>query len=145
MMLGTIQANSYGCREMTMRSPLAIAACLALAVVTMAGQVSAQDQSEPQSSARLLVLNDDAAPGVRVLRGSAAPRRAAAAPQRDDVLGPGRYQVVGGERFWMFDRQTGKLASCINRLTSNVGERELECNFGTLSRYRRTFGNNFTH
>ena len=55
------------------------------------------------------------------------------------------YQVVGGERFWMFDRQTGKLASCINRLTSNVGERELECNFGTLSRYRRTFGNNFTH
>jgi hypothetical protein len=134
---------------MTMRSPLAIAACLALAVVTMAGQVSAQDQNEPQSSARLLVLNGDAVAqpngGLRILRGSAAPQRAAAAPRQDDVLGPGRYQVVGGERFWMVDRQTGKLASCINRLTSNVGEREIECNFGTLSRYRRTFGNNFTH
>jgi hypothetical protein len=61
------------------------------------------------------------------------------------VLGAGRWQAVGGERFWMFDRQTGKLAGCINRQTANVGEREIECNFGTLSRFRRTFGNNFRH
>jgi hypothetical protein len=144
---GTIQANSYGCREMTMRSPLAIAACLALAMVTTAGGASAQDEPY-QSSSRLLVLNGDAAAqpsGVRILRGSAAPQRTAAAPQQDDLLGPGRWQVVAGRHFWVFDRDTGNLASCRNRPTANVGERELECVFGTFSRYRRTFGNNFTH
>jgi hypothetical protein len=132
---------------MTMRSPLAIAACLALAVVTMTGQASAQGQSEPESSARLLVLNGDAPQpnGVRVLRGSVAPPRAVAVPQQDALLGPGRWQAVAGEHFWMFDRETGKLASCRNRGTANVGEREVECTFGTFSRYRRTFGNNFTH
>jgi hypothetical protein len=130
---------------MIMRFPLAIAACLALAVATMAGQVSAQ--SESGSSARLLVLNGDAAAqpngGLRVLRGSSAPPRAVAAPQ--DAVGAGRWQAVGGERFWMLDRQTGQLAGCRNRSTANVGEREIECTFGTVSRYRRTFGNNFTH
>ena len=131
-----------------MRSPLAIAACLALAMITTTGGTSAQGQSEPESSARLLVLNGVAAApanGVRVLRGSAAPPRAAAAPQEDALLGPGRWQAVAGEHFWMFDRETGKLASCRNRGTANVGEREIECTFGTFSRYRRTFGNNFTH
>ena len=132
-----------------MRFPLAIAACLALAVVTMSGQASAQDQDEPyESSSRLLVLNGDAAApsnGVRILRGSSAPPRAAAAPQQDAPLGPGRWQAVAGEQFWMLDRETGKLASCRNRGTANVGEREIECTFGTFSRYRRTFGNNFTH
>jgi len=131
-----------------MRSPLAIAACLALAMITTTGGASAQGQSEPESSARLLVLNGVAAApanGVRVLRGSAAPPRAAAAPQEDALLGPGRWQAVAGEHFWMFDRETGKLASCRNRGTANVGEREIECTFGTFSRYRRTFGNNFTH
>jgi hypothetical protein len=134
---------------MTMRSPLAIAACLALAVVTMTDRASAQGQSEPyESSARLLVLNGDAAAapasGVRVLRGSSAPARAVA-PQEDALPGPGRWQAVAGEQLWMLDRQTGRLASCRNRGTSTVGERELECTFGTFSRYRRTFGNNFTH
>jgi hypothetical protein len=134
---------------MTMRSPLAIAACLALAMITTTGGTSAQDQSEPESSARLLVLNGDATArpngGLRILRGSAAPPRAVAAPQEDALLGPGRWQAVAGEDFWMFDRETGKLASCRNRGTANVGEREIECTFGTFSRYRRTFGNNFTH
>ena len=133
-----------------MRSRLAIAACLTLAMATMSDQASAQEQSEPyESSSRLLVLNGDAAGqpngGLRVLRGSAATPRVAAAPQQDGTLGPGRFQAVAGERFWMFDRETGKLASCRNRGTANVGEREIECTFGTLSRYRRTFGNNFTH
>lgn len=131
-----------------MRSPLAIAACLALAVVTLTGQASAQDQSEPyQSSARLLVLNRDAAArpnGVRVLRGSPATPRAEAAPA-EAVSGPGRWQPIAGEQLWMVDRETGRLASCRNRGTSSVGERELECTFGTFSRHRRTFGNNFTH
>jgi hypothetical protein len=135
---------------MTMRFPLAMAACLALAVVTMSGQASAQEQSEPdESSSRLLVLNGDAAAapsnGVRIVRGSPALPRAAAAPQQDGPLGPGRWQAVAGERFWVLDRETGKLASCRNRGTANVGEREIECTFGTVSRYRRTFGNNFTH
>ncbi len=131
-----------------MRSPLAIAACLVLAVVTMTGQASAQGQSESESSARLLVLNGDATAqpnSVRVLRGSPAPSRAVAAPQPDELLSPGRWQAVAGEHFWMFDRETGRLASCRNRGTANVGERELECTFGTFSRYRRTFGNNFSH
>jgi hypothetical protein len=132
---------------MTMRSPLAIAACLALAAVTLTGRASAQEQSEPyQSSARLLVLNRDAAAqpnGVRVLRGAPATPRATAAPQEDAL--PGRWQAVAGEQLWMVDRATGRLASCRNRGTSSVGERELECTFGTFSRHRRTFGNNFTH
>ena len=129
-----------------MRFPLAIAACFGLALVTMIGQASAQGGSAPyETSSRLLVLNGDAAPGVRVLRGSAAPSRAVAAPQEDALLGPGRWEAVAGERLWMLDRETGKLASCRNRPTANVGEREIECNFGTFSRYRRTFGNNFTH
>jgi hypothetical protein len=119
-------------------------------MATMSDQASAQEQSEPyESSSRLLVLNGDAAGqpngGLRVLRGSAATPRVAAAPQQDGPLGPDRWQAVAGERFWMFDRETGKLASCRNRGTANVGEREIECTFGTLSRYRRTFGNNFTH
>jgi hypothetical protein len=134
---------------MTMRFRLAIAACLALAVVTMSGQASAQSQGEPyESSSRRLVLNGDtaAAPsnGVRVLRGAPA-SPAAAAPQQDGPFGPGRLQTVAGEQFWVLDRETGKLASCRNRGTANVGEREIECTFGTFSRYRRTFGNNFTH
>ena len=128
-----------------MRSPLAIAAFLALAVVTMTGQASAQGQSEPyESSARLLVLNGDATArpnSVRVLRGS----RAVAAPQQDALPGPGRWQPIAGEQLWLVDRETGRLASCRNRGTSTVGERELECTFGTFSRYRRTFGNNFSH
>ena len=133
-----------------MRSRLAIAACLTLAMATMSDQASAQEQSESyESSSRLLVLNGDAAGqpngGLRVLRGSAATPRVAAAPRQDGPLGPDRWQAVAGERFWMFDRETGKLASCRNRGTANVGEREIECTFGTLSRYRRTFGNNFTH
>jgi hypothetical protein len=130
---------------MTMRFPLAIAACLGYALI--ATPVSAQSQNE--STSRLLVLNSDSATqsngGVPILRGSPAPSQAASAPYQDEVLGAGRWQAVGGERFWMFDRQTGKLAGCINRQTANVGEREIECNFGTLSRFRRTFGNNFRH
>jgi hypothetical protein len=135
---------------MTLRSRLAIAACVALAVAAISGQASTQDQSEPyESSSRLLVLNGDAAPapsnGVRILRGAAASPRAAAAPQQDGPLRPGRLQAVAGEQFWVLDRETGKLASCRNRGTANVGEREIECTFGTFSRHRRTFGNNFTH
>jgi hypothetical protein len=134
---------------MTMQLPLAIAVCLALAVVAMTGQASAQVQSEPESSSRLLVLNGEAAAapanGVRVLRGSPATPRAVTAPGEDTLPGPGRWQPIAGEQLWMVDRETGRLASCRNRGTSTVGERKLECTFGTFSRYRRTFGNNFTH
>jgi hypothetical protein len=133
---------------MTMRFSLAIAACLGLALATMTGPASAQNQDEYESPSQLLTLSPDAAArasGVRILRGSPAPPPAVAAPQQDALLGPGRWQALAGQRFWMFDRQTGKLASCINRATANVGEREIECTFGTFSRYRRTFGNNFTH
>jgi hypothetical protein len=61
------------------------------------------------------------------------------------VLGAGRYQAVAGERFWMIDQETGKLVSCRNRGTANVGERKIACVFGTFSRYGRGFGNNFQH
>jgi len=133
-----------------MRLPVAIAACLALALVATAREAPAQSPSDPESSSRLLVLNGDAAAqpndGLRILRGSSAPPRAVAAtPAEYAMLGPGRWEAVAGERFWMFDRETGKLASCRNRGTANVGEREIECTFGTVSRYRRTFGDNFTH
>ena len=132
-----------------MRLSLAIAACVGVALAALTSQAFAQSQTEPyQSSSRLLVLNRDAAAqpdgGLRILRGSAAPVRAAAPPE-DGLLGPGRWQAVAGERFWMLNRDTGQLASCRNRPTANVGEREIECNFGTFSRYRRTFGNNFRH
>jgi hypothetical protein len=133
---------------MTMRFSLAIAACLALALVATTSEAFAQSQSEPDGSSRLLVLNGDAAApvtGVRILRGSAAPPRAVAAPQRYPLLGPGPVQAVAGERFWVFNQETGKLAGCRNRATANVGEREIECTFGTFGRYRRTFGDNFRH
>jgi hypothetical protein len=133
---------------MTPRIPLAIAACLALAVVASSSQAFAQGPSEPESSSRLLVFDRAVAPaegGVRILRGSAVPPSAAVAPQAYPVLGPGPLQVVAGERFWVFNQDTGKLAGCRNRATANVGERELECTFGTFGRYRRTFGDNFRH
>lgn len=133
-----------------MRFPLAIAACLGLVLSTMnaPGQAYAQSQNE-SGGGRLLVFNADNAAatssgGPRILRGSAiAPRAAAAPSQEDAVLGPGRWQVVAGKRFWVFDRETGKLVGCRNRATANVGQREIECTFGTFSRFRRTFGNNF--
>ena len=96
----------------------------------------------------MLVLNGgpNAAPngGLRILRGTpASPRTTAAA----EPAGPGGgvWQPVGGQRLWMVNSETGQVAGCINRLTSNVGEREIECTFGTVSRYRRTFGNNWRH
>ncbi len=80
----------------------------------------------------------------RILRGSAiAPRGAATPSQENAVLGPGRWQTVAGRRLWLFDRETGKLASCRNRATANVGQRVIQCTFGRFSRFRRTFGNNF--
>jgi hypothetical protein len=132
---------------MTTRIPLAIAACLALTMVASTSRAFAQDPSEPESSSRLLVFDRDAAPArgsVRILRGSTAPPRAVAAPD-EYALGPDGLQVVAGNRFWVFDQDTGDLASCRNRGTANVGERELECTFGTFGRYRRTFGDNFRH
>lgn len=132
-----------------MRFPLAIAASFALALVA-SHEAPAQSVGEPESSSRLLVLNGDAAAqpngGLRILRGSpATPRVAATAPADDAVLGPGRWQAVGGERFWLLDRETGKVVGCRNIGTFNVGEREIECTSGTVSRYRRTFGNNWRH
>jgi hypothetical protein len=131
---------------MTMRFPLAIAACVgvALATLSVSGPASAQDSSY-QSASRMLDLrgNSAARSGPQVLRGSSAPQRSATPPREDRVLGPGRYQVVAGEKFWMVDQQTGKVVSCRNIGTANVGERNIECAFGTFSRYSRTFGNNF--
>jgi hypothetical protein len=117
-------------------------------MVASTSQAFAQGPSERESSSRLLAFDRDVAPvegDVRILRGSATPRRAATASQGYPVLGPGPLQVVAGERFWVFNQETGKLAGCRNRATANVGEREIECTFGTFGRYRRTFGNNFRH
>jgi hypothetical protein len=131
--------------ETTMRFPLAVAACFGLALISTA-------VADTASGGRLLVFERQGAPsaaeaagGVRVLRGSATAPRAASDSYDTSALGPGRWQAVAGERFWMFDRQTNKLASCRNIGTPNVGEREIECVFGTFGRYRRTFGDNFRH
>jgi hypothetical protein len=124
-----------------MRFRLAIAA-LALISTAVAGQASA----DTASGGRLLVFDRQGVPsnaepdgGVPILRGSAVQRRAVS-DTYDTSL-----QVVAGERFWIFDPQTSDLASCRNIRTANVGERELECVFGTFGRYRRTFGDNFRH
>ena len=45
----------------------------------------------------------------------------------------------------MIDQKTGRLVSCRNRGTSNVGQREIECVYGNFGRYRRYFGDNFRH
>jgi hypothetical protein len=130
-----------------MRFPLAIAACVGLALGSLAVSPPVQAQDAP--AGRMLDLRDDSAlqsdSGLRILRGSAAPPRAVAPPSTDSVLGAGRYQAVAGERFWMIDQETGKLVSCRNRGTANVGERKIACVFGTFSRYSRGFGNNFQH
>lgn len=128
-----------------MRFPLAIATCVGLALIAISA--TGQEADTP-SGGRLLVFNGPAAQsdeGMRILRGSAvAPRwrsdRAEASP-----LGPGRWQAVAGERFWLFDRQSRRLGSCRNVGTANVGQRDIDCTFGTFSRFRRTFGNNFRH
>ena len=124
-----------------MRFPLATAACFGLAVISMS--LASQPSAQPPAQGRLLVFNspEGAEPdgGVRILRGSAAAPRAAS-DTYDTSL-----QVVAGERFWIFDPETSDLASCRNIRTANVGERELECVFGTFGRYRRTFGDNFRH
>jgi hypothetical protein len=131
-----------------MRFPLAIAACVGLALVTAtaSGQTAAEGQ---QSASRMLDLRGgsaaEASSGLKILRGSPAPQRAVKQRRSGRLLGPGPYQVVAGERFWMVDQRTGKLVSCRNRGTANVGERKIECVFGTFSRYSRTFGDNFQH
>jgi hypothetical protein len=128
-----------------MRFPLAVAACFGLALIstTAAGQAP-----DTPSGGRLLVFNGQDAEsdgGVRILRGSAVAPRGTSDRDETSPLGPGRWQAVAGERFWLFDRQTRKLASCRNIGTANVGERAIDCSFGTFGRYRRTFGNNFRH
>ena len=132
-----------------MRFPLAIAACFGLALIStaMTGQASA----DTPSGGRLLVFDRQGVqlaepdPAVRILRGSAVAPRAVSDRYDPSPLGPGRWQAVAGERFWIFDRETRKLASCRNIGTPNVGEREIDCTFGTFGRYRRTFGDNFRH
>jgi hypothetical protein len=135
---------------MTMRFPLAIAACFGLAVLSMT--VTGQASAQPPAQGKLLVFNGQGAQagaepdvGVRILRGSAVAPRVGSDRYDPSPLGPGRWQAVAGERFWIFDRETRKLASCRNIGTPNVGEREIECTFGTFGRYRRTFGDNFRH
>lgn len=133
-----------------MRFPLAIAACVgvALATLSVSGPASAQSQDGSyQSASRMLDLRGNSAvrSGPQVLRGSSAPQRAATPPRQDRVLGPGRYQAVAGEKFWMVDQQTGNLVGCRNIGTANVGERKIRCAYGTFGRYGRTFGNNFQH
>jgi hypothetical protein len=137
---------------MTMRFPLAIAACVgfALATLSIAGPASAQSQDGSyQSASRMLDLRGDSAvrsgSGPRILRGSTAQQATAAQPRQGGLLGPGRYQTVAGEKFWLVDQQTGELVSCRNIGTANVGDRQIQCAFGTFSRYSRGFGNNFQH
>lgn len=130
-----------------MRFRLAIAACVGLTLFATAASSQTPNQASEEPMSRLLVLRGESAvradSGVTVLRGSAAPQRAVTRTRPGRVLGSGRYQVVAGQRFWMIDQQTGRLASCRNRGTSNVGERKIECVYGKFGRYSRSFGNTF--
>jgi hypothetical protein len=93
-------------------------------------------------SPNMLVLSaprgERAAPTI--IRGTPAERaaaRPAAAPEGD------RWQIVGGKRLWLVDRETGEVRGCINQDTFTVGVRVIRCTSGELGRYGRTFGPDF--
>jgi len=108
-------------------------------LLTSAGAAWAQAE---RPSPNMLVLSapsgQRAAPTI--LRGTPAERQtapAAATPDGD------RWQIAGGERLWLVDRETGEVRGCINQDTFTVGVRVIRCTSGELGRFSRTFGPDF--
>ena len=115
-----------------------LAACLGLALtVVLAGAASAQsgaastdDDSTPSSAGKMIVFGDQAlqrAESVTILRGSAIEPRKASTGTRAE-----RVQLLGGRRLWLVDRATGEVTACASRLTSNVGQRIIQCTSGRV-------------
>jgi hypothetical protein len=115
---------------------MAITACLG---IWLAGAGAAWAQSARTSPEVLALADRAAAPAPTILRGSSAQVAAAtvAAPAEQ------RWQIVAGRRLWVVDRATATVRSCVNRDTSTVGVREIQCTSGELGRFSRTFGRNF--
>jgi hypothetical protein len=94
---------------------------------------------EASSTPGLVVLSERSdRPAPTIVRGTPRERAAARAGE-----GAQRLQIVGGKRLWLVDRATAEVRSCINRDTSTVGLRVVECTSAELGRYRRTFGASF--
>jgi len=74
-----------------------------------------------------------------ILRGTPAERQTAPAAATDGD----RWQIAGGERLWLVDRETGEVRGCINQDTFTVGVRVIRCTSGELGRFSRTFGPDF--
>ena len=119
-----------------MQGRMAIAACLG---IWLAGAGTAWAQGARTSPEVLALTGRDAAPAPAILRGTSVERAAAPA------AGPAvqRWQIVAGKRLWLVDRATAEVRSCVNRDTSTVGVREIQCTSGELGRFSRTFGRNF--
>jgi hypothetical protein len=120
-----------------MQVRVAITACLGIWLAG-AGAVWAQGA---RTSPEVLALGqrDAAAPAPTILRGSAVEPAAARAAE-PALQG---WQIVAGKRLWLVDPETAEVRSCVNRDTSTVGVREIECTSGELGRHARTFGRNF--
>ncbi|HSA83170.1 MAG TPA: hypothetical protein VLE23_20295 [Geminicoccaceae bacterium] len=119
-----------------MQGRMAIAACLG---IWLAGAGAAWAQDTRTTPEVLSLGARDAAPAPTILRGTPAER--AAGPASEPTVE--RWQIVAGKRLWLVDRATAEVRSCINRDTSTVGVREIQCTSGEVGRFRRTFGRNF--
>jgi hypothetical protein len=62
-----------------------------------------------------------AEPEVRVLRGRGSP------PPRAVAENPPPARAFAGERLWILDESSGKLAACRLERTSRVGELRIRC------------------
>ncbi|MFO1038521.1 MAG: hypothetical protein U1E45_16920 [Geminicoccaceae bacterium] len=69
-----------------------------------------------------------------VYRGDDGEMDTAAPPAADGGPAPPAQDetIVGGNRFWKVDPQSGKLLACRLVQTPNVGEQRIECAAGTL-------------
>ena len=109
-----------------------------LGIMLASAGVWAQDAAPAPGVVVLSARSDRPAPTI--VRGRPpAPRPAAVAT----AAAAPRLQVVGGKRLWLVDRASGEVRSCINRDTSTVGLRVIECTSAELGRYSRTFGADF--
>jgi hypothetical protein len=117
----------------------AAAAAALLVAATLPGASRAQEAET--ATPRVLTFGSESARAGQpvVLRGSAiAPRKAPATAEAASG-----YQIVAGQRLWLYDPETKDVRSCINQQTSTVGVRIVRCATGTLGGYRRTFGVTF--
>ncbi len=113
------------------RGVLAAAGCAALAAA--AGAARAEPDVTVVRGAEVERVDPSKnraplAPEVTVLRGAGAKVEAAAAPAPAPAAVPtARWQVIGGEKIWLLDREGGHLIACNLRGSLTVGRREIRC------------------